>query len=551
MTRQPDHSSRRTTADAAKENLKGRFERDVDDVFGAFFRNSPDGILLLHPASGDIALANRAACELTGCDMAAIREMNIGSFFSADVTQLILGILHKQSEVPLQRRDNLVVYVDIQPVQVTFQSTDHLMLSLRDVSERRRLQAEMAQADRVAAMGMLAAGIAHEINNPLACVLSNLENLSDDTAAFLSTFSRFVTQMHEQFGEEDAARMMADFGNRPVAGMLKNMLEGFEDALSSTYRIREVTRALGIFSRVDTTSVGPVNVTHVLESAIAISSNEIRYRATLERDFGSLPTVVANDGLLAQLFLNLILTAVRSLNESTVAENTVVVRTRFERGLVFVIVDINGNAAVGEPGAVSSAASPVGQPLRFHSLHWLPVARKTLQDMGGDVEVTQEDGQIRKMVMSIPARAEQRTSTIVPVLAEVTPRSRRGRLLVVDDESGIRGIIRRMLQSEYDIVEADSGEAAMEVLARDADVDFILCDVMMPGMSGTEFHRRLSAMMPGLARRFAFITGGAFTELTRQYLAEVDVPCVDKPFQSAMLKKMVKTLMAERSGGEH
>lgn len=111
-------------------------------------------------------------------------------------------------------------------------------------------------------------------------------------------------------------------------------------------------------------------------------------------------------------------------------------------------------------------------------------------------------------------------------------------MLVIDDEPGIRGALKRILRG-HEVVEAGSGEQGQEVLSKDQGFDVILCDMMMPRVSGVDVHKWLLEHHPQLARKLAFVTGGAFTPNAREYLEKVSNLRVEKPFDPTNLQKMV------------
>jgi DNA-binding NtrC family response regulator len=123
----------------------------------------------------------------------------------------------------------------------------------------------------------------------------------------------------------------------------------------------------------------------------------------------------------------------------------------------------------------------------------------------------------------------------------------RGRILIVDDEDMIRSIMVQILR-EHDTVQASSGAQAKEILERDQSFDLILCDMMMSNVSGLELHEWLTEKHPRLARQFIFITGGAFTPKTREYLRKIDNIRLDKPFDMTNFRKIVnESILAHRT----
>jgi CheY-like chemotaxis protein len=121
----------------------------------------------------------------------------------------------------------------------------------------------------------------------------------------------------------------------------------------------------------------------------------------------------------------------------------------------------------------------------------------------------------------------------------------RGRVLIVDDEPLI-GTTLKVLLADHDVVVATTGIEAQRLLQNDGDFDVILCDLMMPGISGIDLHAWALARNPALARRMVFMTGGAFTERARKFLVEVSNPRLDKPFDPPELVRSIEQWIARR-----
>ena len=122
---------------------------------------------------------------------------------------------------------------------------------------------------------------------------------------------------------------------------------------------------------------------------------------------------------------------------------------------------------------------------------------------------------------------------------------RRGYVLVVDDEPLIGASARRLLSREHDVVVVQSGEAALAAVDSPRAFDVVLCDLMMPGMTGIELHQALSRSRPGLAERMVFITGGAFSEAAESFLKQVATRRMDKPFDPRALLALVRALVGD------
>jgi CheY-like chemotaxis protein len=123
------------------------------------------------------------------------------------------------------------------------------------------------------------------------------------------------------------------------------------------------------------------------------------------------------------------------------------------------------------------------------------------------------------------------------------PELPKSRVLVIDDEPAIATVVRRLLRGEHEVKAFMDARAALEYLERDATFDVIMCDIMMPHMSGIEFYERLRARHPELAKRTVFMTGGAFHGSAKQFLRAVPNPVLDKPFETHALHQAIAQIV--------
>ena len=173
----------------------------------------------------------------------------------------------------------------------------------------------------------------------------------------------------------------------------------------------------------------------------------------------------------------------------------------------------------------------------------LSVSKTIVEGYGGHIEVESEVGKGTSFVVRLPVTKAEAQDEVTQLNRAFTELNLRGRILLIDDEAGIRATMTRMLRG-YQVVETASGEEARAILETDQAFDVILCDMMMPGMSGPVLHKWLYTVNPDLAKRVMFITGGAFTPKAREYLATVDNIQLEKPFDVLKFKKLVAEMIA-------
>jgi signal transduction histidine kinase/CheY-like chemotaxis protein len=410
--------------------------------------------------------------------------------------------------------------------------------------ERVQMEAQMAQTDRLSSMGVLAAGLAHEINNPLAYVLYNLESLTADLPELLGAVRRFQSRLADRFGDETLDQVAGEAARRINPLELDDIRARFDDALQGSRRIREVARGLGAFSRVSEDRLVPVELEHVIEAALKLASNEIRHRARLVRDYGrGVPAVQANEGRLSQVFLNLLLNACHAIDAGRRDENQIAIKTWAEPDQVCASIRDSGSGiAAGQQRSIFEPFFTT-KPLGEGSGLGLSISKSIVEDHGGSIAVDSQPGQGAIFTVRLPLRRRPADAAGDTAAAAADTDGARGRVLLVDDEPGIRSMLARILR-EHDCVTAASGVEAQRILQQDQAFDVILCDMMMPEFSGMDLHAWLAETHPALAERLVFITGGAFTPGARDYLARIDNPRIDKPFQPAEVRELVSARIA-------
>jgi two-component system cell cycle sensor histidine kinase/response regulator CckA len=394
-------------------------------------------------------------------------------------------------------------------VRIGVYDHDHVAMIVRDQTERERLAERVRISDRMASVGTLAAGVAHEINNPLTYVLSNLEHVRDLLAAI------------DDPGVDD-------------------LRTAIDEAMVGADRVRQTVRDLRVFSHPGMTTVTPVDLHRVLDSTLRMATNEIRHRATLVRDYGDVAAVLGDEAQLSQVFLNLVVNAAQALPVGDAANHEIVLRTRASGRLVVIEVSDTG---VGVPEGmetrifepfVTTKASGQGTGLG------LSICRNIVEGLGGRITAERRRPCGTTLRVVLPAADRTTMPSHLSIARAQQSNEPRLRVLVIDDDELVTAALARVLRN-HDTDIATTAAASLELLdGRDYDV--VLCDLMMPELSGMEIYARTVARRPALAHRFVFITGGAFTDRARDFIAEVPNPVVEKPFDLATIRRVVEKM---------
>jgi signal transduction histidine kinase/CheY-like chemotaxis protein len=470
----------------------------------------------------------------------------------------------------------------------------------RDVTELRKLQTQVLLSDRLAAVGSLAAGVAHEINNPLAFVTADLELIG------------------------------ATLAQAPAGGLEEKRAELrdlVQESLGGTARIARVVRDLRTFATRGTEEREPIDLALLLDDCAALASNELRHRARLVRDFERVPQVLGSAAALGQVFLNLILNAAQSIPEGAAESNEVRLKLRSAPGGA-VEVEVRNTGAGVAPEHLSRIFDPFfsTKPVGSGAGLGLAVCHRLVAAAGGQISLESSPGQGTRVRVRLPLEPPARAMSPLPGMASAVPMSRRtplgtpslsplpaprpaplfatplpegkpkppsiravpqlaalpaappapaapvapppapapapqvgsgplqpsppaasgrARLLVVDDEPLVARSLVRMLGGEHDVEVAASVAEARARLGQAPAVDAVLSDLMMPDGTGMDLFEWLGSAHPALARRVIFMTGGAFTDAATAFLARVPNRRLEKPFVPAEVRSAVREALQQ------
>ena len=516
----------RRTAEEGLAASEIRFRRIVETAH--------EGIWLLG-RDGRTTYMNRRMTDMLGLDPSEAADANLLSFLAERKVEEAItcylngrtdGTATFRAQCRLRRRDGSALWGMLafhSMVDENGSCFGHLA-TIFDITEHRRLQEQLMVSDRMASVGILAAGVAHEINNPLAAVLTNLHMAVEGVLSL-----KLAT-------ESEDARV--------------ELHEELRDALEASERLRDIVRDLKIFSRTPETALGPVDIQRILESSLRMAWNELKHRARIVRRYETVPLVTGDESRLGQVFLNLIVNAVQAMGEGHADENLLTVSTaRDARGRVE--IEVRDSGCGMSPEILGHLFTPfyTTKPVGVGTGLGLSICNRIVQALGGEITVESEVGKGSSFRVYLPASETQsparRTSRVRRTVVSLS-----ARILAIDDEPMVGTALRRAMGKENEVIVETSARAALERLRKGEHFDLILCDIMMPDMSGMDFHGSLRAFAPDRAADIVFMTGGAFTPKARSFLDAVPNERLEKPFDMATLKALVHEhlLMHPESG---
>ena len=373
---------------------------------------------------------------------------------------------------------------------------------VHDVTDDRRAAERLAFTDRMVSVGTLAAGVAHEINNPLQYVLGNVE----------------------------AARALVSGRDTEVDAALSEALAGLE-------RAAQIVAALKTFSRSGSVEPTSVPLAPALLAAVKFASHALKGRAVVEVDVSQDAFVTGAETALSQVFLNILLNAVDAVADLSSRAGIIRVRMRHEPD-ARVAVDIFNN---GPPIPASVRAhifdpfyttKPVGQGTGLGLAIALQIARAA----GGDITVeSTEDGTtftVAFPIVDAPREASARPASPSPQKAAAG-----AAVLVIDDDPHVaRSLVRQL--PDYRVTVAASAQDGVRALEA-GSFDVVLCDVTMPGMSGSELYALVAEKWPGREQRFVMMSGGVLADEQLAILGDAVESMLRKPFSRDQLRRAV------------
>lgn len=385
------------------------------------------------------------------------------------------------------------------------------------------LEQRLVHADKLACIGQMSAGIAHEVNNPVAYVLANLTSLSD-------------------LLDDLESAHLDEAGKQALSGAR----EILTDCAGGMERIRRVVSDLKVFARVEYDHVEQVDLNRIVESACQLAANEVRHRARLVIDTGDVPRVIGDASKLTQVIVNLLINAAQAIESGDASNHRISVETRLEGCDVVLRVRDTGSGIA--PDLLPRIFEPfvTTKPRDRGTGLGLWLVNEIVRLHEGTIRVESELGRGTMFEVRIPKGLNLRSLGPPEVIENHNasiPARRRARVLLIDDDPALRRALVRLLGAHHIVIEADGGVGGVQALDSGAPFDAVLCDLMMPDLDGPAVYEHMARVRPELLDHLAFLSGGAFTPRVRRFLDEVETQVVEKPASREALLRVIDGLM--------
>jgi signal transduction histidine kinase len=364
--------------------------------------------------------------------------------------------------------------------------------------ERHRLLGMVTRSERMASIGQLSAGMAHELNSPLAQIRTELDELKDGLSG----------------------------GTEPEL-----LVPSVDRALERVENIRNTVEALYSFSSAQRGKQEVFEPGRAVRLARRLAENNLKHVAELEEHIDArMPAVHGDQGRFIQAVLDLLNHACDVARHRRGRLGRVWLRAHEQNGQAMVVVEDDGppvpaaqRERLFEPFGASRGGTAQSRGLG------LAAAREIVRELGGSLEVRAGRHGGAAFEVRVPAaRAAEPAHQAEPALSH--PAEGRARILWIDDDVHLLRAFQRRLRRDHDVDVCESADEALRRIEQGERWDVICCDLMMPHMSGREFEEVLARRYPDLAARIIFVTGGVFTEEERRFLEQTRQPRLLKPF---------------------
>ncbi len=506
-----------------------------------------DAVLIADWDGAHFVEANPAAHELfgytteefkgkTGRLLCASGQDEVISRFSAE--------LHKRHRfkdtLRFVKKDGTVFWADCIVFSFDVPSHKGTVTMIRDVDERvkreqdlessyaalRDAQAQLLHASQLATMGQLAAGVAHEINNPVNYVDINLSLMREKLDA-----------LGERIEPTDAR----------ARSLIEEMRELCDQSREGAERIASITRDLRTYGRLQGEDLALVDVPEIVRTAVRMAQNEVRHVGELATRFSDVPPVLGSGAKLGQVVMNLLMNAAHAIAAAPRSDgHQICVSVSRDGDAVRIVVSDTGT---GIPEALRAkvfepffTTKPVGHGTGLG----LSLCAEIVRQHQGTMRIDSVDGQGASVEVRLPAaqRHPEPRASQPPVVEHV---GRSLRVLLIDDEPEIRRAFTRVLKKQHEVIAVDGGAAAVALLAQDAAFDVIVCDLMMPNLDGADVFAHVEGLDVELSKRMLFVSGGAVSGRTRKFWKRMGDRVLEKPVKPDELTDAVMRLARTKS----
>ena len=508
--------------------LMQRVEQQLEDTqkrFTVLFHHMNDAAMLADIETGIILEANQPAerlwgksiAELVGCHQSQLHPPVLTDVAKKAFRDHIAALMTNKRDtihVPILRADGTELPAEISSSLIDIDGKVMILGVFRDISDRVKAERELRERDaqlqlssHLASMGTLAAGVAHEINNPLTYMLGNLELLRENLA---------------DIGVEDGV-----------------VNEAIEAAWTGGRYVREIVSDLKAITKMDSVA-DHCDPCEVIRIASRMALADLRHRARLDLKLSDVTEVQLSSARLSQVVLNILSNAVHAFQDGDQASNRISVEAYERRDRVTIVIEDNGMGISAEDLSHVSEPFFTRRGEKGGTGLGLSICRRIVTEAGGELKINSKLGHGTKVTVTLPSASKEDQSLHGAAANSEIALEGRKRVIVIDDEPLITSLLDRILRRHFKVVIFNNARMALKCIEEGAEFDLALCDIMMPEMDGPRLYEAAGHRLP-----FLFLTGGAVTGKNMAFASRMasEGRLIYKPFESAQLVRAIKQVL--------
>lgn len=493
-----------------------------DERYQALFDSTSDATFMVDLESLQIAEANPAAMHLVGETSGPLVGRDFGEICPAirspgdslmDRKKRFDAVFVPGREIRMFRHDGSPVVCEGEARLVQLRGRPVMQVRMHEVTERKRMEQQLRRYEKLSALGQLIAGVAHELNNPLAVIMGYAQLLNK----------------------------RADVSERTRVELKK--------ILHESERAAKIVRNLLTFARPREPEMVPVQLNQVIQdvveaSAAELKSNQVQVELRLSPQ---LPRTKADPNQMEQVLTNLISNAVYAMSRQTTPRR-LEISTKEYGAFIRITVADNGPGIPAEiQHKIFESFFTTKAPGQGTGLG-LAISRAIVEEHHGKIWAQSEPGNGARFFIELPIIPcpDEPTESEAPADREpIREDTAQHHILIVDDEPGIVEVLKEALGAQgYRVDTAANGAIALQKIMREK-FDLIISDLRMPDMDGEKLYHTVRRLQPELSSRIVFLTGDTVSQSARAFLEWTGNRWFSKPFQVSELEQVVRNFLRE------